>query len=84
MQTAHYFFYLPYFFEDFVEVYKNEIEDKEWSYASEFLIILQDHRIIDQIIKNPFTIQAIIDTYKKDKRNQFTYDEQQFLQKIIL
>ncbi len=75
---------LQYFFEDFIKEYTNEVENEEWSYASQFLIILQNHRIIDQIIKNPFTIQTIIDTYKKDKRNQFTYDEQEFLEKIIL
>lgn len=74
---------LQYFFEDFLDAYKEEGKNKEWWYGSQFLVIIQNQRLINDIIINPFVIQKIIEIYQKDTRKHFTYEEQQFLQKIF-
>ncbi len=75
---------LQYFFDDFLRKYKKEIEEKKWWYAHQFITIIQNQRFIDYLIENPFTIQKIIFIYKKEKRTQFSYEEQEFLKKVIL
>jgi len=75
---------LWYFFEDFRKKFIKEHDNKIWWLASEFLEILQNQRIINEIITNPYVMQTIIDVYKKDERKSFNYDEKEFLRKVIL
>lgn len=75
---------LWYFFNDFYNKYKKELKKNEWWYAHQFITILQNKSFIEKLIENPFTIKTIISTYYKDKREQLSYEEQQFLWKIIL
>ena len=77
-------FELSYFFEDFLKKYRWELKKNEWWYAHQFMRILQNQRFIDSLIWNPVTIQKIINLYYSDNRDNFSYDEEQFLQKIIL
>lgn len=75
---------LQYFFNDFLKEYNKELSQEEWWYAHQFITIIQNQRFIDYLIESPLTIQEIIASYRDEDRNQFSYDEQQFLWKLIL